>query len=86
MTSPPLSPGCFPRSRDFSISADQPTVRETSKDFGGLPVKVPETGNTMIIGLEIVAVVVLLLAILGFVGFTGDLGWRSPRQRDGGAD
>ena len=40
----------------------------------------------MIIGLEIVAVVVLLLAILGFVGFTGDLGWRSPRQRDGGAD
>ena len=42
--------------------------------------------QTMIIGLEIVAVVVLLLAILGFVGFTGDLGWRFPRQRDGGAD
>ena len=38
----------------------------------------------MMIGLEIVALVVLLLVILGFIGFD-DLGldWRSARRRDG---
>jgi hypothetical protein len=40
----------------------------------------------MMIGLEIVALVVLLLAILGYVGFNDldlDQGWRSARRRDG---
>jgi hypothetical protein len=45
----------------------------------------PSVSETeMMIGLEIIALVVLLLAILGFIGFD-DLGldWRSARRRDG---
>ena len=38
----------------------------------------------MMIGLEIIALVVLLLAILGFIGFDDlVLDWRSARRRDG---
>jgi hypothetical protein len=55
--------------------------KETDKTLCALP-SVSET--EMMIGLEIIALVVLLLAILGFIGFD-DLGldWRSARRRDG---